>query len=106
MSHNFRSLRQWRGSQDQAFEELCYQFRDPTPEGAALVKTGSPDGSLEFLVEALADRSLPVLCKQYLKTPYMPAFSQTACRSKLPSKISPWTLARSCSFRVFIMVTY
>ena len=50
MNHDFRSLRQWRGSQDQAFEELCYQLRDPTPEGAALVKTGSPDGGLEWYV--------------------------------------------------------
>ena len=35
--HGFKSLRQWRGSQYQAFEELCYQLRDqtatPTPGG-------------------------------------------------------------------------
>ena len=49
-SRDFRSLRQWRGSQDQAFEELCYQLRDPTPDGAQLVKTGSPDGGLEWYV--------------------------------------------------------
>ena len=47
---DFRSIREWRGSQDQAFEELCYQLRDPTPEGAVLVKTGSPDGGLEWYV--------------------------------------------------------
>ena len=47
---NFRSLRAWRGSQDQAFEELCYQLRDPTPDGAMLVKTGNPDAGLEWYV--------------------------------------------------------
>ncbi len=47
---DFRSIRQWRGSQDQAFEELCYQLRDPTPEKAILIKTGNPDGGLEWYV--------------------------------------------------------
>jgi len=45
---DFKSIRSWRGSQDQAFEELCYQLRDPTPPSASLVKTGSPDGGLEW----------------------------------------------------------
>ena len=48
---DFRSLRAWRGSQHQAFEELCYQLRDPTPSGAKLVKTGNPDAGLEWYVE-------------------------------------------------------
>ena len=47
---DFRNIRQWRGSQDQAFEELCYQLRDGTPPGAKLVKTGNPDGGLEWYV--------------------------------------------------------
>ena len=47
---DFKSLRQWNGSQYRAFEELCYQLRDPTPEGAELVKTGNPDGGLEWYV--------------------------------------------------------
>ena len=47
---DFRNIRQWRGSQHQAFEELCYQLRDPTPDGAELVKTGNPDGGLEWYV--------------------------------------------------------
>ena len=47
---DFRHIRTWRGSQDQAFEELCYQLRDPTPQGAELVKTGNPDGGLEWYV--------------------------------------------------------
>ena len=45
---DFRNIRQWRGSQHQAFEELCYQLRDPTPQGAKLVKTGNPDGGFEW----------------------------------------------------------
>ena len=48
---DFRSLRAWRGSQDQAFEELCYQLRDPTRDGAELVKTGNPDAGLEWYVK-------------------------------------------------------
>ena len=49
-THNldFKNIRQWRGSQHQAFEELCYQLRDPTPKGAELVKTGNPDGGIEW----------------------------------------------------------
>ena len=47
---DFRNIRQWRGSQHQAFEELCYQLRDPTPAGAELVKTGNPDSGLEWYV--------------------------------------------------------
>ncbi len=47
---DFRSLRQWEGSQHRAFEELCYQLRDPMPEGADLIKTGNPDGGLEWYV--------------------------------------------------------
>ena len=47
---DFRSLRAWRGSQDQAFEELCYQLRDRTPDGAELIKTGNPDAGLEWYV--------------------------------------------------------
>ena len=48
--HDFRSIRQWAGSQHRAFEELCYQLRDPTPENAELVKTGDPDAGLEWYV--------------------------------------------------------
>ena len=47
---DFKSIRQWHGSQYQAFEELCYQLRDPTPDRAELVKTGNPDGGLEWYV--------------------------------------------------------
>ena len=47
---DFRSLRDWDGSQHRAFEELCYQLRDRTLDGPDLVKTGNPDGGLEWYV--------------------------------------------------------
>ena len=47
---DFKTIRAWDGSQDRAFEELCYQLRDATPPGARLIKTGDPDGGLEWYV--------------------------------------------------------
>lgn len=47
-AHGFKAIRSWRGSQDQAFEELCFQLRDATPNSAELIKTGAPDGGLEW----------------------------------------------------------
>ena len=47
---DFKSLRQWDGSQHRAFEELCYQLRDRSLDGLDLVKTGNPDGGLEWYV--------------------------------------------------------
>ena len=47
---DFKTIRAWDGSQDRAFEELCYQLRDATPAGARLIKTGDPDGGLEWYV--------------------------------------------------------
>ena len=49
-AYDFRSLRQWDGSQHRAFEELCYQLRDRSLDGPHLVKTGNPDGGLEWYV--------------------------------------------------------
>ena len=45
---DFRKIREWDGSKHRAFEELCYQLRDPTPPHARLVKTGDPDGGVEW----------------------------------------------------------
>ena len=46
---DFQSLRAQRGSQHQAFEELCYQLRDPTPDNNAdIIKTGNPDAGLAW----------------------------------------------------------
>ncbi|HEX5929530.1 MAG TPA: hypothetical protein VFY48_09060 [Solirubrobacterales bacterium] len=50
-SLSLKNIRTWRGSQDQAFEELCFQLRDPCPPGAELIKTGSPDGGVEWYVK-------------------------------------------------------
>ncbi|MGW3353645.1 hypothetical protein ACWDA3_61155, partial [Nonomuraea rubra] len=41
-------IRQWDGSQHRAFEELCFQLRDPVPEGWKTIKTAAPDGGLEW----------------------------------------------------------
>jgi hypothetical protein len=55
---NFRSIRPWDGSQHRAFEELCYQLlREPQdlPAGNPQpIRTGNPDGGVEWYVE-LAD---------------------------------------------------
>jgi hypothetical protein len=48
---SLRTIREWAGSKNRAFEELCYQLRDPTPDGAELVKTGNPDAGLEWYVK-------------------------------------------------------
>jgi hypothetical protein len=47
---NLRTIRSWDGSQSRAFEELCYQLRDPTPAGATLTKLGNPDAGYEWYV--------------------------------------------------------
>ncbi len=41
-------LRAWDGSQYRAFEELCFQVRDPAPPGWRTIKTGNPDGGVEW----------------------------------------------------------
>jgi hypothetical protein len=54
---DFRSIRIWNGSQDRAFEELCYQLlREPAdfPQaGATRVRTGNPDGGVEWYVDLI-----------------------------------------------------
>ncbi|WP_125727664.1 hypothetical protein [Kibdelosporangium aridum] len=41
-------LRAWDGSQQRAFEELCFQLRDPAPDGWRTIKTAAPDGGVEW----------------------------------------------------------
>ena len=48
VARSFRSIREWDGFQYRAFEELCYQLRDPASDGSTLVKTGNPDGGYEW----------------------------------------------------------
>lgn len=48
ITNGFRGIRAWEGTQERAFEELCFQLRDPTPPDAELIKTGAPDAGLEW----------------------------------------------------------
>ena len=48
VARSFRLIREWDGSKHRAFEELCYQLRDPVPNGSTVVKTGDPDGGYEW----------------------------------------------------------
>jgi hypothetical protein len=48
IAKGFRGIRAWEGTQERAFEELCFQLRDPTPPDAELIKTGPPDAGLEW----------------------------------------------------------
>jgi hypothetical protein len=41
-------LRAWDGSQQRAFEELCFQLRNPAPADWQTIKTAAPDGGLEW----------------------------------------------------------
>jgi hypothetical protein len=46
---SFDTLRSWDGSQHRAFEELSYQLlKDAVPPGATAVRTGNPDGGVEW----------------------------------------------------------
>ncbi|MEU7011857.1 hypothetical protein [Streptomyces sp. NPDC046332] len=46
------SIRSWAGSQDRAFEELCFQLRDAAQPGWTTVKTAAPDGGVEWYEKA------------------------------------------------------
>jgi len=48
VASRFREIRVWDGSQDRAFEELCFQLRDLTPRGVELIKTSAPDAGVEW----------------------------------------------------------
>lgn len=48
VASRFRDIRVWDGSQDRAFEELCFQLRDPTPHRVELIKTSAPDAGVEW----------------------------------------------------------
>ncbi len=51
----FASLRTWNGEQSRAFEEISYQLlKDQVPAGTRAVRTGNPDGGVEWYV-TLAD---------------------------------------------------
>ena len=48
IANGFGSIQEWEGSRARAFEELCFQLRDPTPPEAELIKPGAPDAGLEW----------------------------------------------------------
>ncbi|MFE3205684.1 hypothetical protein [Embleya sp. NPDC059237] len=50
--HDWRSIRSWNGSQHRAFEELCYQLREPAAHGWRTFKPAAPDGGVEWWDEA------------------------------------------------------
>src|ERR1035437_5300160 len=46
---SFDQLRPWDGSQGRACEELSYQLlKDQAPVGSTAVRTGNPDGGVEW----------------------------------------------------------
>lgn len=51
VARRFADIREWDGSQHRAFEELCFQLRDPTPDGIELRKTKAPDAGVEWYWE-------------------------------------------------------
>lgn len=49
MPLNWNHLRTWKGSQNNAFEELCCQLAayEPIPTGSKFIRKGTPDGGVE-----------------------------------------------------------
>jgi hypothetical protein len=45
---SWKDLREWEGRRSRAFEELCFQLRDPEPAGVQLRKTADPDAGFEW----------------------------------------------------------
>jgi hypothetical protein len=55
LNSGFDAIRPWRGSTARGFEELCYQlFESTVPEGTRAIRTGNPDGGVEWYA-TLAD---------------------------------------------------
>ena len=48
---SFHALRAWNGEQSRAFEELSFQLlKDQVPPGTHAIRTGNPDGGVEWYV--------------------------------------------------------
>lgn len=55
LNSGFDAIRPWQGSTARGFEELCYQlFKSDAPEGIRAIRTGNPDGGVEWYA-TLAD---------------------------------------------------
>ncbi|MFH9666430.1 hypothetical protein ACH4LQ_14390 [Streptomyces globisporus] len=51
---SFKTLRAWNGEQSRAFEELSYQLlKNRVPPGAQAIRTGNPDGGVEWYATLL-----------------------------------------------------
>ena len=49
LNSGFDAIRPWHGSTAWGFEELCYQlFSSDAPKGTRAVRTGNPDGGVEW----------------------------------------------------------
>ncbi len=54
--NSFSTIRHWEGSQHRAFEEIAYQLlRNDIPSGLKTVRTGNPDGGVEWYVTLPSD---------------------------------------------------
>lgn len=54
--NSFSTIRHWEGSQHRAFEEIAYQLlRNDIPSGLKTVRTGNPDGVVEWYVTLPSD---------------------------------------------------
>ncbi|MGH2555326.1 MAG: hypothetical protein ACRDHO_06375 [Actinomycetota bacterium] len=54
---SFDNLRIWSGSQSRAFEELSYQLlKAEVPSGSRAIRTGNPDGGVEWYAFGGADQ--------------------------------------------------
>jgi hypothetical protein len=75
------NIRNWRGTQQNAFEELCFQLRDADPQGARTVKRGTSDRGVDwYLITASADR----MAHAERRAPAIePVFSIPWCRRQL-----------------------
>lgn len=47
---DFHGIRHWDNSKERAFEELCFQLREPDDPATELIKPGDPDGGYEWYV--------------------------------------------------------
>jgi hypothetical protein len=56
-------IRTWGGTQQKAFEELCFQLREPDPAGSRSTKPGSPDRGVDWYVVTADGHRLGRQCK-------------------------------------------
>ncbi len=62
-SIDLRNVRTVGGTQARGFEHLCFQLREPAPEGWSTTKTGDPDGGVEWYYEGPSAEVRGFQCK-------------------------------------------